>query len=295
LLIHNPAVTPHSVEGKQLLQLLKRKAPESEIQAVIDAIHSTSQAPEDAFLASTDAYITAICYIGSKSLSHVLSYIERCKERLLALGTAHAEARSQIISSVVSYWSQTQTGVAVNIVDKLLNYTILTPTSVIEWALGTPERLAGGRILAEAWVYEMVARTVAKVTGRVRQIVAARMQPGQSAEQIALLDKTLAKEVADMRALFAIIEDALVGVAEGSASGMVENADLDGPDGLDEDETQLLKTWGVKWLRTFRRKLAVEENVVLEATRVFPGAAVVNEEKDGDGETAVDADGDAVL
>lgn len=285
--------------------MLKRKAPEADIQAVIDAIHSTSEPSEDSFLASTDAYITAICYIGSKSLSHVLSYIERCKEHLLALGPAHPEARSQIISSVVGYWSQTQPGVAVNIVDKLLNYTILTPSSVIEWALATPERLAGGRILAEAWVYEMVARTVAKVTGRVRQIVAARMQKGMSEHQISMLDDTLNKELADMRSLFVVVEDALVGVAEGSASGIVDDVDVDGPAGMDYDQMLTLKTWGVKWLRTFRRKLAVEENVVSEAMRVFPPAseevdvddAAATENGNGHGRASPvrDADGDEVL
>jgi len=204
----------------------------------------------------------------------------------------------------VGYWSQTQPGVAVNIVDKLLNYTILTPASVIEWALATPERLAGGRLLADAWVYEMVSRTVDKVTGRVRQIVAARMQSGMAAGQVALLNDTLAKEVADMRALFATVEDALGGVAEGIAGGMVEEDD-DGDDGA---ESTFCRTWGVKWLRTFRRKLAVEESVLGEAVRVFPAAVVEEEEEvadddgpveDGDDvrgvENEVDADGDEVL
>ena len=50
----------------------------------------------------------------------------------------------------MEYWKD-QPGIGVNIVDKLLNYTILSPGSVIEWALGKE----GGR-LSEAHVFEMV-------------------------------------------------------------------------------------------------------------------------------------------
>ncbi|KAJ8613046.1 hypothetical protein MRB53_037098 [Persea americana] len=189
-----PGTAPYSAEGKQLVQLLKRKAPETDIQPVLDVIHNTAATVSpntDPLLASTDAYVTALCFIGSKSLSHVLSYIERCKERLLSLQSA--SARQQIITSVVDYWLATNPGVAVNIVDKLLNYTILSPTDVLVWALSDPARLDAGRSLANSWAYEMVSRTITKVTGRVRQIVAARATPGLSAEQIAALDETLAR------------------------------------------------------------------------------------------------------
>jgi nuclear cap-binding protein subunit 1 len=123
-------------------------------------------------VASTDAYMTCICYMGSKSLSHVLSSIERCKERLLAVGTQSSEARKQIIESVMGYWKD-QPGVGVNIVDKLLNYTILSPGSVIEWALAKE-----GTRLSMAYVYEMVSATIGKVTGRVRQVVRGNNVPG---------------------------------------------------------------------------------------------------------------------
>ena len=122
----------------------------------------------DPLLMSTDAYMTAICYIGSKSLSHVLSSIERCKERLLAIGPASSGAQKQIIESVMQYWKD-QPGVGVNIVDKLLNYTILSPASVVEWALSKK-----GERLAETFVFEMVSSTIGKVTGRVRQVQKAK-------------------------------------------------------------------------------------------------------------------------
>lgn len=108
--------------------------------------------------------MTAICYIGSKSLSHVLSSIERCKDRLLAIGPASSTAQTQIIDSVMQYWKD-QPGVGVNIVDKLLNYMILSPSIVIDWALSK-----NGERLGQTYVFEMVGSTIAKVTGRVRQV-----------------------------------------------------------------------------------------------------------------------------
>jgi nuclear cap-binding protein subunit 1 len=203
---------------------------------------------------STDAYVTCICDVGSKSISHVLSSIERCKERLLAIGPRSEAARIQIVQSVVDYWQQ-QPGNAVNIVDKLLNYTIVSPMCVVLWALA-PERLAAGHALADSYVYEMVGHTVSKVTNRVRQIAAARLQVHLPAEQIAMLQETLVKERAGMRQLFSVIDDATAGVAAGAVDALIAMTD--------DAEIDQLKGWGDRWRRVFARKAAVEEAITGE-------------------------------
>ncbi len=157
----------------------------------------------------------------------------------------------------MEYWRE-KPGVGVNVVDKLLNYTILTPMTVIEWAL--VEKIGKGMILTHAHIYEMVASTMHKVTNRVRQIVMARNQPGLPADQVAILDETLMKERGDMQGLFAVVEDALVGVAEGSVDAMAESRNQD------EEGERMLRGWGGRWLRVFRRKMAVEEAWVMEMT-----------------------------
>ena len=199
---------------------------------------------------STDAYMTAICYLGSKSLSHVLSQIERCKERLLSIGQRSEPARRQIITSVMDYWNE-KPGVGVNVVDKLLNYTILTPNSVALRALG--DQLGKGEGLVHSHAFEMVSNTIAKVTNRVRQVVLARNAPGLPADQVAILDETLMREREEMGKLFATIEDALVGVAGGSVDEMAESAYQD------DNYEAVLRGWGARWLRVVRRKMAVEE------------------------------------
>jgi nuclear cap-binding protein subunit 1 len=208
----------------------------------------------DPLVLSTDAYVTSICYIGSKSLSHVLSCIERCKERLLAIGATSPAARKQIIESVMEYWRD-QPGIGVNIIDKLLNYTILSPTSVVDWALAKE-----GVRLSEAHVFEMISATVGKVTGRVRQVVKATNAKGLMEEQKKILDETVERERKGMKELFQAMEDSLVGWATGSKDQIVESGDMGPGDAM-------IRQWGERWLRAFRRKIAVEEAWYLEAEK----------------------------
>ena len=214
--------------------------------------------------------MTAICYLGSKSLSHVLSAIERCKDRLLAIGPASPAARKQILTSVMSYWIN-QPGIGVNIVDKLLNYTILTPMSVIEWVL--IDHNDQGRVLAQSHSYEMVASTVFKVTNRVRQILQARDQSGLTTEQREVLDGTFRKEREEMVSMFRVIMSVLNGFAARTKVPIPEigDGDTDMDDSLEPGKR--IQEWGARWLRVFRRKAAVEDAVVGEVAAAAAAVA----------------------
>ena len=260
------------------MALIRKKGSEDDIQPIIEQIHSQAidMRLPDPIALSTDAYMTSICYIGSKSLSHVLSCIERCKDRLLSLGTAHPAGRRQIIDSVMGYWKD-QPGIGVNIVDKLLNYTILSPESVIDWALSR-----NGSRLAEAYVFEMVAATVGKVTGRVRQVVLATTARSLSEEQKMILKQTMETERTAMRELFQVMEDALVGWASGVKDQQVESGDM-------SSEDAMVRRWGERWLRVFRRRFAVEEAWYLEAVKERPEGEGMD--VDGDADPAQGAEG----
>jgi nuclear cap-binding protein subunit 1 len=250
--------TPFASQGSQIAQLIRRKGTDTEIAPLLQEIEQEAAAQNlDPLLASTDAYVTSICYVGSKSLSHVLSCIERCKDRLLSLGPASPAARRQIITSVMGYWAD-QPGVGVNIVDKLLNYTILTPASVVEWAL--IDHVARGTILAKNYAYEMISLTMTKVTKRVRQIVEAIRRPGLPEEQTAMLQETLERERGDMQRLFGLIEDSLVGVANGNNDEVMESSD----GGTGGEEEKSVRRWGGRWMRVFQRRYAVEESWIRE-------------------------------
>ncbi|KAI0024428.1 MIF4G like-domain-containing protein [Xylariomycetidae sp. FL0641] len=243
---YNDASTPFSAEGKELAALLKRKAPDEEIQPVIDRIHSAALDQSiDPLVTSTDVFVTAVCWVGSKSLSHVLACIERTKDRLLDAGAASEAARAQIITSVMSYWSA-HPGVAISIVEKLLNYSIVTPGAVIDWALVSDRAGPYGQALSKTWVFELVFNTVVKVTGRLRQVLSNGM--GEGAKE----------EVAAMRDLFKAMDDALVSWAQGTKDQMMDPVVSDGGE-------DLVKRWGQRWLRVFRRRSAIEESFLVEA------------------------------
>lgn len=246
--------TPFSKEGQEIGALLRRKAPDEEFQAVIDSIQT--QATElalDPVVASTDVFVTAVCWVGSKSLSHVLACIDRTKGRLLDAGSSSEAARAQIISAVMAYW-HAHPGVAISIVEKLLNYSILTPFSVIDWALvaSTPANgTNGGESLAESYIFELVSNTVAKVTGRTRQLL---VSPDADEE-------TRTKEAKATRDLFHAMNDALVSWAGGSKDELMEEGDGS------TDREALIRRWGQRWLRVFKRMGAIEEAFALEAAK----------------------------
>ncbi|KAF2755853.1 cap binding protein [Pseudovirgaria hyperparasitica] len=256
---YNDERTPYATYGRELLALIRKKAPEETVDIVMNQIHdeAAERGIGDVHIPSTDAYITCILFVGSKSLSHALSIIDRCKDRLLSTPES---ARIQIVQSVVDYWS-IHPGTAVSIIDKLLNYTILSPMHVIQWALG-PSRLKEGKLLSQPWVYEMVSTTMHKVTSRVRQIAAARLQVALPPEQIRMLDEKVTEERQSMRELFAVIAEATQGLAAGATDGYMEAV---GANDITPAEAELLRAWGARWNRVFARKGAVEEAVVGEA------------------------------
>ena len=250
--------TPFASEGKEIYKSMKQKAPEEQIQPYIDAIQEqAANHGLDPLLASTDVYMTAMCHNGAKSVSHITAAMDRSKTRLQEARQASAGVGRQIVESVVSYWKD-QPGNAVNIIDKLLNYNIILPDSVIEWALG-PESLTNGAVLSQAWRYEIVAKTMTKVTGRVQEIAQAKIKleteyeyepTDKLKESIPQVNDFLNAERPAMRQLFATIDDAVNGVASGATDGFLEQSQ-------NEEDAEHIKVWGEKWLRTFRRKLAV--------------------------------------
>ena len=237
-----------ALEAREALRLIKNKAPDSEVQTLLDNIQKAAPGMgfTEPFLAAVDVYTTCICFAGSKSLSHLLSYVERCKDRLLTMSAASEAARHQILTSVMSYWSE-KPGTGINIVDKLLNYSILSPMSVIQWVFDAQLQSQGGVILIKAYIYELVAATIRKVANRLRQIVGARKEADLSKEQAAQLDQTLQQEQLEMQGLFAVIEGRLQALIDSPAEAI----------GFEHTE---LRNWGKRWLRVFQRRAQVERS-----------------------------------
>ncbi|RSM05143.1 hypothetical protein CDV31_009703 [Fusarium ambrosium] len=243
--------TPFAKEGQEIGALLRRKASDEDFQPIIDSIQS--QATEralDPLVASVDVFVTAVCWVGSKSLSHVLACIDRTKGRLLEAGNASEAARAQIISAVMAYW-HAHPGIALSIIEKLLNYSILTPFTVVDWALAsTPSNgTNGGDALVQPHIFELVSNTISKVTSRARQIL---VSPETDEE-------TRSKEAKTTQDLFRAMNDALVSWAGGSKDELMEEGDGS------SDREAMIRRWGQRWLRVFKRMGAIEETFALEA------------------------------
>ena len=197
--------------------------------------------------------MTAVCWVGSKSLSHVLACIDRTKTRLLDAGLASDAARAQIIASVMNYW-HAHPGVALSIVEKLLNYSILTPFSVVDWALVSNAPANGtdtGASLAQPHIFELVSHTITKVTTRGRQVLAS---PDTEEE-------TRTKEAKQTHDLFRVMNEALASWAGGNKDEQMETGD-----GESEREV-MVRRWGERWLRVFRRLGAIEEAFAIEQAK----------------------------
>lgn len=197
--------------------------------------------------------MTAVCWVGSKSLSHVLACIDRTKGRLLDDASASEAARAQIISSVMEYW-HAHPGVALSILEKLLNYSVLTPLSVVDWVLVASTPVNGtqnGETLAASHIFELVSNTVGKVTSRVRQL---HTSPDADEE-------SCTKEATAMREMFRAMNDALASWAAGSKDELMEAGD-----GSSEREA-LVRQWGQRWWRVYQRKAAMEEAFLIEAAK----------------------------
>jgi len=91
------------------------------------------------------------------------------------------------------------------------------------------------------------------------------------------------------------MEDALLGWATGTKDQGMENANVEnGGEALAEEHASLIREWGQRWLRVFRRKGAVEEAFLLEIEKAPIPASIVDTSMAVDGERNGAANGDAV-
>lgn len=234
-------------EGKQLLNLIRQKAPNEEVDTLMNAITeaATNKALPDPAKYARDMYITCICHIGAKSLSHVLSCIERCKDKLVQLSQESTQAQRQVVGTVMRYWHE-QPGIGANVIDKLLNYSILTPLSVIEWVVMD----AGREALPRGHSWEMVNTTARKVVLRTRNLAAARGVPGLPEDQVAMMEQGYEVAKAEQTELFRVVMESLAKYAGGAEPS---------PEGVPEEDVQWLKWWAAMWLRALKRQSDIEE------------------------------------
>ncbi|KAI9099397.1 armadillo-type protein [Phlyctochytrium arcticum] len=122
----------------------------------------TNQSAEDI---TREALIQCLMLHGSKSFSHALNIIERYVD-VLRQWSGTEEARLHSIRIIVSFWQFNHQFLEI-ILDKLMNYRVVDPKSILSWALDP-------KILDENYtrffLWSIVRMTLAKVNFKVQQI-----------------------------------------------------------------------------------------------------------------------------
>jgi nuclear cap-binding protein subunit 1 len=250
-----PDDAQYSEEGREIAKLIRQKAGKEEMLEVLNKIGERFD--------KIDVLVTTMCQVGSKSLSHFLNVVERTKDVVAELvGSSEDQAQQQeklvaerqIVRSVLEFW-KTQPGNGVMVVDKLLNYLLVSPESVVGLILDDWEGVTQqGFVLAKGWAWELVEKTLGKVVGRVKGVVAAYRKPGLEDERRAEIMVVVDQEVAKMKKLVEDILSQLNTIAEAVSAAQ----------SLGEQEKALVVEWCAKWRSAVVRRGEVESQWVKE-------------------------------
>lgn len=286
---------PFGEKFKDMVQLLRKRAPVEEIEPLVEHVEAEAREAgyddQKARAVAAEVLTTSIVWVGSKSISHVLAIVDRTKSLILKLIAMDRIAiSSQILSSILDYW-QYQTGTAATIILKLVNYQIFTPENIIAWAFGLGSE--GGKALSKVYLWEIVAGVLAKVAGKVKEVVSLARRPGLDTDKRAEVNAVLETELAGLRSLYDQSKQALAAMQNGQigASGDVV---------ITEEEEALIKVWVAKWAWCMERKAKVMEMWVREelAKPIPEPEAIVDEvkmeevtENNGNGNGNGDANG----
>ena len=270
--------TAFSSEAKEIAQLIRKKGLKEDFEPLLAKIESEGGKEK-----VIDVFATCICSVGSKSLSHLLACIERCKDILQEFTAQGKQAEKIITESILDFWRH-QPGNGVMVVDKFLNYLVITPEGVVEAILGEQGyKGEGAAVLTYGWSWELIWRVVGKITGRVRGVVNVARKPGLDDEERSKAQVLLEGELQSMKKLFALVNGCVASLGE--ASGNI----------TDEDKA-IVEMWVQKWQRAFGRRGLVEEAwVVEEGKKPIPLPEVELEKVHVDEKVKVSADGDVSM
>ncbi|KAG2227596.1 hypothetical protein INT45_002281, partial [Circinella minor] len=156
--------------AKEVINGMKTKKSSDDIQAILQRFKEEQAAQgadeQEQTKLTHELFVQAMLLVGSKSFSHVLNVVERYLEVLRFVNTT-PEARVHTVTVVASFWKQNSQFLGI-LLDKLLNYRVIDPTSVITWAFEQQQLEHAER----SFVWEILQNTLNKVVTRVAQVKA---------------------------------------------------------------------------------------------------------------------------
>nr|GAT46157.1 predicted protein [Mycena chlorophos] len=204
----DPAKTHHDA-AQTILNLLRGRAKAEDVIARVETLKASLEASEDGDMFHSDALVRSITvqsllHVGSRSFSHLLNAIERYLPLLrsiasggasTAVGSGVADAKADILSIATTFWKNNRQLVII-VFDKLMQYQIVDPTDVVEWAFVRRAELpelnsATGTNSLRTFEWEIVRAALDKANGRVsaaRRKVAALRKEDDEVRARALAD-----------------------------------------------------------------------------------------------------------
>ncbi|ORZ00493.1 armadillo-type protein [Syncephalastrum racemosum] len=156
---------PFHQAAQEVVAALRSKRTVDDLRATLDRI---GESAGDDKHAQADlvhkVFLQSLLFVGSKSFSHALNVVERYLE-VLRWVNSNPETRTQTVSIVASFWRHNTQFLSI-MVDKLLNYRVIDPTSVVTWAFES-DQLAH---VERSYIWEILRNTLNKVVARVSQV-----------------------------------------------------------------------------------------------------------------------------
>ncbi|KAI0676720.1 cap binding protein 80-PB [Trametes maxima] len=174
---YDEPTNPYHESAQSILNLIRGRAKPEDVMAHLESLRNTlieTTGNVDAVLRSIT--VQSLLHIGSRSFSHFLNAIERYLPLLRNLaagqissgGGAHAEARTDIMSAVATFWRNSRHMIAI-VFDKLMQYQIVDPTDVVGWTFTHCAIVTDGKRKAtfNAFQWDLLKAALDKANGRV--------------------------------------------------------------------------------------------------------------------------------
>ncbi|KTW28636.1 uncharacterized protein T551_02486 [Pneumocystis jirovecii RU7] len=153
-------------EVETLLETMKVNTEQSETDVALEIIEKTAAEnnEEDPQFEALKALVQCVLHLGAKSFSNALNTIERNLPGLRARCNASKKACRQTIDIIMKFWKD-QPGIAVTLIDKFLNYSIINIVSIIEWVFLDVDI----EYINRGFIWELMKIVLDKINSRVIQ------------------------------------------------------------------------------------------------------------------------------
>ncbi|KAG0190907.1 Component of the cap-binding complex (CBC) [Apophysomyces sp. BC1034] len=155
-------------QARAVIESLRAKKTVEEVRDILDKFNEMQAQQgideQTRMRMVRNLFLQCLLLVGSKSFSHVLNVVERYLE-LMRYVNSTPEGRLHTVQIVASFWKNNSQFLGI-LLDKLLNYRVIDPTSVITWTFES-EQLQNA---ARSYPWEILKNTLNKVVSRVVQV-----------------------------------------------------------------------------------------------------------------------------